>query len=110
MRLTDELHLTQSELVDILRPLFPAASKAAVSLAERTNTTGVQFHPAAVKLARAQTGRVKRTPKRANDKRLTLWLTQPMLEFLQSQSADGNLNALLRAVITRAMENGGFAL
>lgn len=108
MRLTDELHLSQGELVEVLRPVYPAASKAAVSLAERTNLTGVQFHPNAVKAARAAMGRVKTAPKRVNDKRVTLWLTQPMLDFLHAQCCGGNINGLLRAVICRAMEKGGF--
>lgn len=110
MRLTDELQVTQRELSDILRPSFPLASAAVISLAERTNLTGVQFAPAAVKAARTATGRVKHAEKRKNGKRLTLWLTKPMLEFLKAESPDGNLNALLRAVISRAMGEGGFHL
>lgn len=110
MKLTDELQVTQRELSAILRPSFPLASAAAVSLAERTKLTGVQFTPAAVKAARTATGRVKHAEKRTNDKRLTLWLTKPMLEFLKAESPDGNLNALLRTVISRAMEEGGFHL
>lgn len=108
MRLCDELHVSQQELVDLLRPMFPVISKAAVSLAERKSVSGVQFTTAAANVARAQTGRVKQAAKRTNPYRITLWITEDMRQFLREQATDGNINALLRSVILQAMENGGF--
>lgn len=104
MRLSDELNLTQGELAELLRPAFPLISKAAISLAERTQFTGVQFTAAAKNVARAQTGRVKQAGKRVNAKRVTLWLDEDMLAWLKRQPGGENLNALLRQMIRQAME------
>ena len=99
MRLSDELNLTQGELAELLRPAFPLISKAAISLAERTQFTGVQFTAAAKNVARARTGRVKQAGKR-----VTLWLDEDMLAWLKRQPGGENLNALLRQMIRQAME------
>lgn len=104
MRLSDELNLTQGELADLLKPAFPLISKAAISLAERTQFTGVQFAASAKNVARAKTGRVKQACKRVNAKRVTLWLDEDMLAWLKRQPGGENLNALLRQMIRLAME------
>lgn len=93
-------------MVAALRPALPGISTTAISLAERSQVTGVQFTQKAVKAAYAATGHVKKTEKRRNPYRVTLWITADMKKWLQSQAKGGNINDFLRGVILRMMEDG----
>lgn len=100
----DEWKISQQELVDALKPALPGISTTAVSLAERSKVTGVQFTQKAVKAAYAATGHLKKSEKRRNPYRVTLWITADMKKWLQSQAKDGNINDFLRGMILRMMK------
>ena len=100
----EEWKLSQADLVAALRPALPGISTTAISLAERSQVTGVQFTQKAVKAAYAATGHVKKTEKRRNPYRVTLWITADMKKWLQSQAKGGNINDFLRGMILRMME------
>ena len=85
MGLCKELDRTQTELVDMLKPLYPRISKAAVSVAEQPDTSGVRFTAAAKKTAYRLTGRVERKPKRAHNNHLTIWVNDRQLRWLAKQ-------------------------
>lgn len=100
----EEWKLSQRDLVEVLKPALPGISMAAISLAERSKVTGVQFTQKAVKAAYAATGHLKKSEKRRNPYRVTLWITADMKKWLQSQADGGNINDFLRGVILRMME------
>lgn len=85
MGLCKELNRTQTELVDILKPLYPRLSKAAVSVAERPEESGVRFTGAAKKAAYRLTGKVERKPKRTHNNHLTIWVDDRQLRWLAKQ-------------------------
>lgn len=85
MGLCKELNHTQTELVDILKPLYPCLSKAAVSVAERPEESGVRFTGAAKKAAYRLTGKVERKPKRVHNNHLTIWVDDRQLRWLAKQ-------------------------
>ena len=100
----EEWKLSQKELADALKVALPGISTTAVSLAERSRVTGVQCTQPAVKAAYAATGHVKKTEKRRNPYRVTLWITAEMKRFLQAQATDGNINDFLRGMILQMMK------
>ena len=100
----EEWKLSQKDLVEVLKPALPGISEAAVSLAERSKVTGVQFTQKAIKAAYAATGHLKKSEKRRNPYRVTLWITADMKKWLQSQAKGGNINDFLRGMILRMME------
>ena len=103
----EEWKLSQKELADALKVTLPGISTTAVSLAERSKVTGVQFTQKAVKAAYAATGHVKKAEKRRNPYRVTLWITAEMKRFLLAQAADGNINNFLRGMILQMMKEAG---
>lgn len=100
----EEWKLSQADLVAALRPALPGISTTAISLAERSQVTGVQFTQKAVKAAYAATGHLKKSEKRRNPYRVTLWITADMKKWLQSQANGGNINDFLRGMILRMMK------
>jgi hypothetical protein len=85
MGLCKELDKNQTDLVLLLKPIYPKISKAAVSVAENPDESGVRFTAAAKKTAYRLTGRVERKPKRAHNNHLTIWVDDRQLRFLAHQ-------------------------
>lgn len=104
MGLCKELDCTQAELAELLKPLYPRISKAAVSVAEAPDASGVRFTGACRKSAYSLTGRVERKPRRAHNNHLTIWLDDKQLRFLARQPVPKGeyIRSLIDAEISRA--------
>lgn len=85
MGLCKELDKNQTDLVLLLKPLYPRISKAAVSVAESPGESGVRFTAEARKTAYRLTGRVERKPKRIHNNHLTIWVDDRQARFLARQ-------------------------
>lgn len=103
MGLCKELDRTQTELAALLKPLYPRISKAAVSIAEQPDSSGVRFTGAARKAAYSLTGRVERKPKRAHNNHLTIWVDDKQLRFLARQPI--SKGEYIRQLIDEARKN-----
>ena len=103
MSLCKEVDLTQKELADLLKPLYPRLSKAAVSVAERPAESGVRFTAEAKKAAYNLTGRVERKPKRVHNHHLTIWLDDKQLRYLAKQPR--SKGEIIRELIDQAIKN-----
>ena len=108
--------MSQQEFSDMLREHgFPACSKAAVSLAERSKESGVQFTPEARKIARralnSTTGTEERTEEcrpytenRKNPNKTTVWLDDETRIWLEERAymEDSSVGAVIRAILAEA--------
>ena len=98
-------NMTQAELAEKLREAgFPACSKTAVSLAERSKESGVQFTPAARKAAQGLLNSARRAENRANPNKTTVWLDDELREWVETQAyMEGiSVGQLLRRIIWQA--------
>ena len=98
-------HITQDAFAAKLREAgFPACSKAAVSLAERSKESGVEFTAEARKAAQEllNTGRAREN--RANPNKTTVWLDDETRIWLEERAymEDTSVGALIRAILGEA--------
>lgn len=109
MSLCKELDRSQIELVELLKPLYPRISKAAVSVAEQPNASGVRFTTEARKTAYRLTGRVERKPRRAHNNHLTIWVDDKQLRFLARQPLPKGeyIRSLIDAEMKKAASGAG---
>jgi hypothetical protein len=104
--------MTQQELADLLKDEgFTACCKAAVSLAERSDVSGVQFTKAAreaaqmaVKQARGAGQTVPvidRTENRKNGRKTTVWLDDETRAWLEQKAwmEDTNVGEIIRKAV-----------
>lgn len=101
MSLCKELGISNKEMSCMMRVAYPKMSYAAVSLAERSDETGVQFTSAAKKTAYILAGRVKRPVQRLHPARTTIWFTDAQMEFLQTHE---NIGDYIRGLVDREMK------
>lgn len=87
MLLTRKLKRTQAEIVATMRGMYPAMSKAAISLAERTGESGVQFSAKFKNDVFAAFGCKKPKAKRKNPKSVTIWLSDAQNRWLAEEAA-----------------------
>ena len=92
--------MSQGELAELLKGAgFTACSKTAVSLAERSKETGVQFTPEARKAARnalkstsegetagARCAPLRREENRKNGRKTTVWLDDELREWVETRA------------------------
>ena len=79
--------MSQGELAELLKGAgFTACSKAAVSLAERSKETGVQFTPEARKAAQGLLNSTRRQENRVNGNKTTVWLDDELREWVETQA------------------------
>lgn len=98
-------NMSQQELADMLRANgFPACSKAAVSLAERSKESGVQFTPEARNVARGLLKSKRRAENRANPNKTTVWLDDETRIWLEERAymEDSSVGAVIRAILMEA--------
>jgi hypothetical protein len=99
--------MTQAEFAAMLqREGFPACSKTAVSLAERSKETGVQFTPQARKAAQGLLKSTRRAENRVNPNKTTVWLDDETRIWLEQRAymEDTSVGALIRDIIFKAKE------
>lgn len=101
MGLCKDLGKSQGELVEMLRPLYPRISRAAVSVAERPEESGVRFTGPARKAAYRLSGTVETAPRRTHDARTTIWFTQAQMRFLRKHM---NIGVYIRGLVDEAMK------
>jgi len=99
-------HMTQGEFAAMLRESgFPACSKAAVSLAERSKETGVQFTPEARKAAQELFKSTRRAENRVNGNKTTVWLDDELRAWVEQKAYldDTNVGTVIRDILAQAM-------
>lgn len=97
--------MTQGEFAELLREHgFPACSKAAVSLAERSKESGVQFTPEARNVAQGLFKSKRRAENRANPNKTTVWLDDDTRIWLEERAymEDSSVGAVIRAILMEA--------
>lgn len=97
--------MTQGEFAELLREHgFTACSKAAVSLAERSKESGVQFTPEARNVARGLFKSKLRAENRANPNKTTVWLDDETRIWLEERAymEDSSVGAVIRAILMEA--------
>ena len=113
--------MTQGEFAEMLRENgFTACSKAAVSLAERSKESGVQFTPEARNVARralnSTTGTEegwadcpRYTENRKNPNKTTVWLDDDTRIWLEERAymEDSSVGAVIRAILAEAKKTAG---
>ena len=98
-------HMTQGEFAELLREHgFVACSKAAVSLAERSKESGVQFTPEARNVARGLFKSIRRSENRANPNKTTVWLDDDTRIWLEERAymEDSSVGAVIRGILEKA--------
>lgn len=107
--LCKELGMNQQQMVECLKPLYPSISRAAVSVAERSEDSGVTYTSAAKKAAYRLTGRCEPKPKRRHSLRTTVWFDERQWKFLTRQPGGiGNyIRILVDQEIKRAAAGSG---
>ena len=97
--------MTQGEFAELLRAHgFVACSKAAVSLAERSKESGVQFTPEARNVARGLFKSKRRAENRANPNKTTVWLDDETRIWLEERAymEDSSVGAVIREILAEA--------
>lgn len=80
-------NITQAAFAAKLREAgFPACSKAAVSLAERSKESGVEFTAEARKTAQELLNQPRRAENRVNQNKTTVWLDDELREWVESRA------------------------
>jgi hypothetical protein len=80
-------NVTQGDLAALLRDNgYKACTKAAVSLAERSEDTGVQFTQKARNIIRGQFKPATRHENRVNGNKTTVWLDDELREWVESRA------------------------
>lgn len=98
--------MSQGELAELLRENgFTACSKAAVSLAERSKLSGVQFTPEARKAARSALKSTRRQENRKNGNKTTVWLDDELRAWVEKEAylKDTNVGGLIRNILHKEM-------
>lgn len=97
--------MPQGEFAELLRKNgFPACSKAAVSLAERPNESGVQFTPQARETAQRLLNSARRPEKRANPNKTTVWFDDETRAWLETRAymEDTSVGEIVRRIVADA--------
>lgn len=102
MGLCKDLGITQTELCTLLKPMYPRISRAAVSVAESPEESGVRFSALARKTAHKLLGKVERRPKRRHNNHLTIWVDDRQLRYLAKQPS--STGEYIRALIDREIK------
>jgi len=98
-------NVTQGDLAALLRDNgYKACTKAAVSLAERSTDTGVQFTQKAKNIIRGQFKPATRAEKRVNPNKTTVWLDDETRAWLETRAymEDTSVGELIRRIIGEA--------
>ena len=108
MSLCKDLGITASALADMMKESYPKMSRMAVSVAERSDETGVQFTTAAKKTAYILSGRVKPDAQRLHPSRTTVWFTESQMKFLQQRENIGDyIRSLVDIEMKKAASSAG---
>lgn len=83
MSIRKDAKLSLRAFAEEMRADFPDVSPAFVSAAERSKTTGVKFTAQFTKAAKERFGRVKRPENRKKPNRITVWLTDDQMRFIE---------------------------
>lgn len=86
---------------------FPACSRAAISLAERPNESGVQFTQRFRNAAQDLLNAPRRKENRKNGNKTTVWLDDELREWVEKEAylTDSCVGELIRKILRQAMEN-----
>lgn len=98
-------NMSQQEFADMLRDHgFPACSKTAVSLAERSKESGVEFTAEARKAAQELLNQPRRAENRVNPNKTTVWLDDETRIWLEERAymEDVSVGALIRKILADA--------
>lgn len=101
-------HITQDAFAAKLREAgFPACSKAAVSLAERSKESGVEFTAEARKVAQKLLNRPTRAENRKDGNKTTVWLDDELREWVETRAymEDIPVGELIRRILREAKES-----
>lgn len=101
MSLCKDLGITHTALAELMKDSYPKMSKMAVSVAERSDETGVQYTSAAKKTAYILSGRVKPDTQRLHPARTTVWFTESQMKFLQQRE---NIGDYIRSLVDVEMK------
>ena len=101
MSLCKDLGITHTALAELMKDTYPKMSKMAVSVAERSDETGVQYTSAAKKTAYILSGRVKPDTQRLHPARTTVWFTESQMKFLQQRE---NIGDYIRSLVDVEMK------
>ena len=94
--------MTQGEFAELLRENgFPACSKTAISLAERSKETGVGFTAEARNVARGLLNSTRRTENRKNGAKTTIWFDEETRAWLEQRAymEDSNVGEIVRRIV-----------
>ena len=95
-------NITQDAFAAKLREAgFPACSKAAVSLAERSKESGVEFTAEARKAAQKLFNQPRRAENRKDGNKTTVWLDDDLREWVESRAymEEISVGAFIRVVL-----------
>lgn len=104
--------MTQEDFAQMLREAgFPACCKAAVSLAERSEATGVQFTQKARNAAQSRVKQARKPENRKNGRKTTVWLDDELREWVETRAymEDLPVGEFIRRIIREAKEAAGAA-
>ena len=87
-----------------IRKEFPKHTRAAYSLAKRTNETGVMLCPKAREIARLYTQKQAKPAQRKNPFRIYGRLPTELAEKVQAKLGDGTMQDLLVRLLTEWVE------
>lgn len=99
-------HITQDAFAAKLREAgFPACSKAAVSLAERSKESGVEFTAEARKAAQKLFNQPRRAENRVNPNKTTIWLDDDLRAWVEQKAYldDTSVGTVIRGILAQAM-------
>ena len=99
-------NMTQAEFAAMLqREGFSACTKTAVSLAERSRETGVEFTTEARKVAQGLLNSARRAENRKNPNKTTVWLDDDMRIWLETEAwvDETCVGEVIRGLIREAM-------
>ena len=104
--LRNEFGLTQAEFAEKMRRFYPACSSTAVSLAERSETSGVKFTEEFVKTAQSVFRPLKKAlhgNNRKHNQKVSFWTDDEQREWLAEKDNIGEyLRGLIAADIKKA--------
>lgn len=101
-------NITQAAFAAKLREAgFPACSKAAVSLAERSKESGVEFTAEARKAAQELLNQPRRAENRKDGNKTTVWLDDDLREWVETRAYMESIpvGEFIRRIIREAKES-----
>lgn len=101
-------NMTQDAFAAKLRGAgFPACSRAAVSLAERSKESGVEFTAEARKVAQELFKQPRRAENRKDGNKTTVWLDDELREWVETRAYMESIpvGELIRRIIREAKES-----